>query len=45
MDIDFIHSYAVPEIDSRFMKIYEEYASDIDKQSNAKKMFHVNVGR
>ena len=41
--IDFIHSYAVPDIDSRFLEIYKEYATDIDEHPDSEKMMHVNV--
>ena len=41
--IDFIHSYAVPDIDSRFLKIFQEYATDIDVHPDSKRMLHVNV--
>ena len=41
--IDFIHSYAVPDIDSRFVEIYKEYATDIDGHPDSERMMHVNV--
>ena len=41
--IDFIHSYTVPDIDSRFMEVYNEYATDIDDHPDSERMMHVNV--